>query len=103
MSSQLPAGTRLGRYEIRSKIGAGGMGEVYLARDTQLSNDFAIKVLPLSIPLTKTSSRFQQEACAVSARKGHTELAGGPEKMMLATDQFMPLLLILLNGPRANQ
>jgi len=42
----LTAGTKLGRYEIRAKIGAGGMGEVYLARDTQLDRDIAVKVLP---------------------------------------------------------
>jgi TolB-like protein len=42
----LAAGTRLGRYEIRSKIGAGGMGEVYLAEDTQLGRRVAIKLLP---------------------------------------------------------
>ena len=39
-------GTKLGRYEIRSKIGAGGMGEVYLAEDTQLGRRVAIKLLP---------------------------------------------------------
>jgi len=39
-------GAKLGRYEIRAKIGAGGMGEVYLARDTQLGRDIAVKVLP---------------------------------------------------------
>ncbi|MEA2446252.1 MAG: eukaryotic-like serine/threonine-protein kinase [Thermoleophilales bacterium] len=39
-------GTNLGRYEIRSKIGAGGMGEVYLAEDTQLGRRVAIKLLP---------------------------------------------------------
>jgi serine/threonine protein kinase len=43
---QLMSGTRLGRYEIRSKIGAGGMGEVYLAEDTQLRRRAAIKLLP---------------------------------------------------------
>ncbi|MGI8838359.1 MAG: hypothetical protein ACR2H4_17220 [Pyrinomonadaceae bacterium] len=42
----LSAGTKLGRYEIRSKIGAGGMGEVYLAQDTELHRTVAIKVLP---------------------------------------------------------
>jgi serine/threonine protein kinase len=42
----LPAGTRLSAYEIDRPIGAGGMGEVYRARDTRLARDVAIKVLP---------------------------------------------------------
>ena len=45
----LDTGTRLGRYEIRSKIGAGGMGEVYRARDEKLNRDVAIKVLPVAL------------------------------------------------------
>jgi len=42
----LTAGTRLGPYEVIASIGAGGMGEVYRARDTKLNRDVAIKVLP---------------------------------------------------------
>ena len=42
----LSAGTRLGPYEIQSPLGAGGMGEVYRARDSRLERDVAIKVLP---------------------------------------------------------
>lgn len=42
----LPAGTRLGPYQIISAIGAGGMGEVYGARDTKLARDVAITILP---------------------------------------------------------
>src|SRR2546426_8434112 len=64
----LAAGTKLGRYEIRSKIGAGGMGEVYLARDTQLGRDVAVKVLPSTYSdHTDRLHRFEQEACAAGA------------------------------------
>src|SRR4029434_6845617 len=61
-------GTRLGRYEIRSKLGAGGMGEVYLARDTKLNRDLAIKVLPAAFADNRDRLlRFEQEAQAASA------------------------------------
>src|SRR5688572_19193976 len=60
--------TKLGRYEIRSKIGEGGMGEVYRARDTQLGRDVAIKVIPSSVAVDKDRlRRFEQEACAAGA------------------------------------
>src|SRR5437660_12234913 len=62
------SGTKLGRYEIRSKIGEGGMGEVYLARDTQLGRDVAVKVLPPTYSADEQRlSRFEQEASAASA------------------------------------
>jgi serine/threonine protein kinase/Tol biopolymer transport system component len=64
----LPVGTKLGPYEIVAAIGAGGMGEVYRARDTRLGRDVAIKVLPES--LAKDADRlrrFEQEARAVAA------------------------------------
>src|SRR5258707_399444 len=64
----LDTGTRLGRYEIRSLLGAGGMGEVYLAPDTQLRRPVALKLLLSESTLTKGNLlRFEQEACAVSA------------------------------------
>jgi Tol biopolymer transport system component len=64
----MPAGTRLGRYEIRSKLGAGGMGEVYQGRDTQLGRDVAVKVLPTTVSTDPDRlRRFEQEACAASA------------------------------------
>src|SRR5713101_7982989 len=62
------AGTRLGRYEIRSKIGAGGMGEVYLAEDTQLHRKVALKVLPPDVAANNDRMRrFKQEATAAAA------------------------------------
>jgi serine/threonine protein kinase/Flp pilus assembly protein TadD len=65
----ITTGTKLGRYEIRSKIGEGGMGEVYLARDTtELQRTVAIKVLPADIAADpKRMRRFVQEARTVSA------------------------------------
>ena len=64
----LPSGTRLGRYEIRSFLGAGGMGEVYLAQDTQLERAVALKVLPPTFAdNTGSIRRFTQEAKAASA------------------------------------
>ena len=67
MSAPLQPGTKLGRYEIRSKIGEGGMGEVYRARDERLNRDVAIKVLPAAFSEnTDRLHRFEQEAQAVA-------------------------------------
>jgi serine/threonine protein kinase len=56
----LATGTRLGPYEIVSPIGAGGMGEVYRARDKKLDRDVAIKVLPQSVATDPdTLARFK--------------------------------------------
>src|SRR3989440_6147960 len=64
----LIAGTKLGRYEIRSKIGEGGMGEVYLAEDTQLHRKVALKVLPADVASNRDRMRrFRQEAQAAAA------------------------------------
>ena len=64
----ISAGTKLGRYEIRSKIGAGGMGEVYLAQDTKLDRKVALKILPAEVAADgDRMSRFIQEAKAASA------------------------------------
>ncbi|MDQ3820973.1 MAG: protein kinase, partial [Acidobacteriota bacterium] len=63
-----PSGTRFGRYEIRSQIGAGGMGEVYMALDTKLGRTVALKFLPSEVASDqKRMQRFIQEAHAVSA------------------------------------
>ncbi|MFQ5491557.1 MAG: protein kinase [Phycisphaerae bacterium] len=64
----LTAGKQLGPYEIVAPIGAGGMGEVYRARDTKLDRDVAIKVLPQRLSRDQESlSRFEREAKAVAA------------------------------------
>jgi serine/threonine protein kinase/tetratricopeptide (TPR) repeat protein len=64
----LETGTKLGRYEIRSQIGKGGMGEVYLATDTELDRTVAIKILPPDVARDgQRLQRFVQEAKAASA------------------------------------
>jgi eukaryotic-like serine/threonine-protein kinase len=68
MNSSLLTGSYLGRYEIRSKIGEGGMGEVYLAEDSQLRRRVALKILPGDIAANQNRlRRFVQEAQAAAA------------------------------------
>jgi serine/threonine protein kinase len=64
----LTSGTKLGPYEIQSLLGAGGMGEVYRARDARLERDVAIKILPQTLARDQDRlRRFEQEARAVAA------------------------------------
>jgi len=64
----IASATKLGRYEIQSQIGVGGMGEVYRARDEKLNRDVAIKVLPTSLSQDRDRLlRFEQEAQAAGA------------------------------------
>src|SRR5258706_9898966 len=64
----LSAGTRLGPYQILAPIGAGGMGEVYRARDTRLDRTVAIKILPEHLSSKpQLRERFEREARAVSS------------------------------------
>jgi Tol biopolymer transport system component len=65
---RLEIGSRLGPYEVTGWIGAGGMGEVYRARDTRLGREVAVKVLPENVIRDADRvSRFQREACSASA------------------------------------
>ncbi len=71
----LTPGTRLGAYEIVAQIGAGGMGEVYHATDTNLKRAVAIKVLPESVAADRDRlARFQREA-EVLASLNHPNIA----------------------------
>src|SRR5262245_40071934 len=59
----LAPGARVGAYEVTSKIGEGGMGEVYLARDSRLGRDVAIKILPEAFAMdAERVARFEREA-----------------------------------------
>src|SRR5687767_5881251 len=68
MNQELAANTNLSHYRIAKKIGAGGMGEVFLAEDTRLKRKVALKVLPENIASDKDRLlRFEREAFAASA------------------------------------
>ena len=71
----LPPQTQLGRYEVRSLLGAGGMGEVYLAQDSSLNRKVALKVLPAELAVNQDRMRrFKQEATA-AASLNHPNIA----------------------------
>jgi Tol biopolymer transport system component len=93
----LPPGTRLGPYEVGVPIGAGGMGEVYRATDTNLKRPVAVKVLPPAVATTAGNlARFQREA-EVLALLNHPNIASiyGLER----TDGAAALVMELVEGP----
>src|SRR5437867_2388281 len=93
----LPAGTRLGPYEILTPLGAGGMGEVYRARDTRLNRDVASKVLPAAFAAdAERMARFEREA-QVLASLNHPNIAAiyGMEE----ADGRRALVMELVEGP----
>jgi len=93
----IASGTKLGRYEIRAQIGAGGMGEVYRARDSNLNREVAIKVLPEGFAQdAERVSRFQREA-QVLASLNHPNIAAiyGLEE----SDGIRALVMELVEGP----
>src|SRR5687768_12063479 len=93
----LAAGVRLGPYEVVSAIGAGGMGEVWRARDISLGRDVALKILPDHFALDpERLARFKREA-QILASLNHPNIAtiyGFPE-----ADGLQALVLELVDGP----
>jgi serine/threonine protein kinase len=76
MAGALLPGTRIGPYDVTGPIGAGGMGEVYRARDSRLDRDVAIKILPSSFALDEDRlRRFEREA-RILASLNHRHIAG---------------------------
>jgi serine/threonine protein kinase len=99
----LPAGTCIGPYEVSGAIGAGGMGEVYRARDTNLGRDVALKVLPPAFALVPDRvARFRREA-QVLAALNHPNIAGiyGFEELSTSSGQapISALVMELVDGP----
>src|SRR6516165_3504260 len=93
----LSAGTRFGPYEVLSPLGAGGMGEVYRARDTKLNRDVAIKILPDAFLIdANRAARFTREA-QVLASLNHPNIAAiyGVED----SNGVRALVLELVDGP----
>ena len=104
----LTPGSRLGPYEIVSPLGAGGMGEVYRARDTRLDRDVAIKVLPAGLLSDEASrSRFRKEAKALS-RLSHPHVAtlldfGSADGTDYLVMELVPGLTLALAGCSAGR
>ena len=93
----LQPGTTLGPYEVTAKIGEGGMGEVYRARDTKLNREVALKILPEAFGRNPDRlARFQREAQVLSSLN-HPGIAAiyGPE----VAEGIRALVLELVEGP----
>src|SRR6188474_3299236 len=107
----LDSGTRLGPYEVTAAIGAGGMGEVYRARDTKLQRDVAIKVLPeIFASDPDRLARFTREAQTLAALNhpniaqihGIEESPAGQALVMELVEGSDLSVLIARDGPPAN-
>ncbi len=93
----LTPGTRLGVYEVSAKIGEGGMGEVYQARDTKLDRDVALKVLPEAFTSDPDRlARFEREA-KVLASLNHPNI--GTIYGLEEAEGVKALVLELVEGP----
>src|SRR6185503_10935574 len=95
----LASGSRLGPYEILSALGAGGMGEVYRARDSKLNRDVALKVLPdLVADDSERRARFEREAQALAAlnHPNVAQIYGTEESVNPSTGSGQALTLALV-------
>ena len=99
-------GTKLGRYEIRSQIGAGGMGEVYLAEDVKLNRKVALKLLRADVVANADRvRRFEQEAKAAAALNhpniAHIYEIGEADGLSFISMEFVDgqTMTELLSGP----
>jgi serine/threonine protein kinase len=98
----LAPGTRIGAYEIRDSLGAGGMGEVYRARDTRLNRDVAIKVLPEALANDPEGLLRLQREAQVLASLNHPNIAivhGFEEGPAPAGHYPNALVMELVDGP----
>src|SRR2546423_7356960 len=105
----IAAGTKLGRHEIRSKIGEGGMGEVYLAQDTKLDRKVALKILPAEVAANQDRMRrFVQEAKSAAALNhpniAHVYEIGEHEGANFIAMEYVDgeTLSSLIHSPQAN-
>src|SRR5258706_8501374 len=107
---RLSPGTRLGAHEVISPLGAGGMGEVYLARDSRLDREVALKVLPTGMAHdSEAIARFRREALAIASLNhpniatvfGFEEIPGGPMVLVLEHVEGLTLAARLQDGPLA--
>src|SRR5690348_1809781 len=90
-------GEKFGTYEILASLGAGGMGEVYRARDPELKRDVALKIMPAVFSSDPDrAARFQREA-EVLASLDHPNI--GPIYGLVQQDGVRALILALVDGP----
>jgi serine/threonine protein kinase len=104
--SGLSTGSRLGAYEIVGPLGAGGMGEVFRARDTKLGRDIALEVLPEAFTAdAERLGRFRREA-HIMAALSHPNIGAIHGQRFLVrsqTQQPGPFLDLVLNWPAAGR